>query len=106
MKPEKIMCDETEIVVVDETSDRRVMRRIVKNDIQNIKILTCKETHFFKEVDSECIEILLHGMSSDQDGAGPITYYMSKNKDRWESYKAQLRKYCKDNRVTLIDETV
>ncbi len=97
MKPEKIMCDMTEMVVIDESSSRRVMMRIVYNQITNIAFDPCKETGFLREIDSEKISITL------KNRLEPLVYYKSKDKEHWEGYKAQIRKFCKDNRVSLYD---
>ena len=96
-KPEKIMCDMTEMVVIDETNPRRAMVRIVYSQIINIAFDPCTEAGFFRQLPSEKISINLKNREE------PIVYYMSKDKENWEGYKAQIRKFCKQNRVSLYD---
>lgn len=96
-KEEKIMCDAGEMVVIDESSSRRAMLRIVYHQVIHIAFDPCKETKFFRELPSEKITINLKNREE------PLVYYKAKDKEHWENYKAQLRKFCKDNRVSLYD---
>lgn len=97
MKPSKIMCDKTEMVVIDESSSRRVMMRIRYDQLINIAFDPCTERGFMKEIPSE--KISLNVKMKEE----PLVYYKAKDKDNWEQYKTELRKFCKDNRVSLYD---
>ena len=95
MKPAKIMCDKTEMVVIDESSSRRTMGRIRYDQLINITFDPCTERGFLKEIPSEKITLNLKGREE------PLVYFKAKDKDNWDMYKQQLRKFCKDNRISL-----
>ncbi len=97
MKPAKIMCDKTEMVVIDESSSRRTMGRIRYDQLINITFDPCTERGFLKEIPSEKITLNLKGREE------PLVYFKAKDKDNWDMYKQQLRKFCKDNRISLYD---
>lgn len=97
MKAAKIMCDKTEMVVIDESSNRRTMGRIRYDQLINITFDPCTERGFLKEIPSEKISLNLKGREE------PLVYFKAKDKDNWEQYKTELRKFCKDNRVSLYD---
>ena len=97
MKQPKIMCDNTEMVIIDETEKRKRMGRITYDKIANIVFESCKETGFLKEIPSEKIVMNLKGQEK------PLFWLKKANQGEWESYKAQLRKFCKDNRIPLYD---
>lgn len=100
MKEPKFTFDKAEFIVLDESNSRRMLLHLNKDRIANIVFEKCTETGFLKEIPSEKITLNLRIREE------PLVYYRKKNADEWENYKAGLRQFCKENRVTLYDYTV
>jgi hypothetical protein len=101
-KNSRMLFDKTEIICVFEIKEG-ISKTIKKaaltyNNIQSVSMKPCKERKGLKVVDSERIIIRSNKLLK------PIEYYKFKEKDFFEDYKAGLRIFCKDNRITLYDE--
>lgn len=68
--------------------------------IKRIQFDKCKEKiSLFKTGDSEKITIETAAVPE------PIVYYKQKEKEFFDSYKEQLEKFAKNNRITFADNT-
>ena len=94
MKHDKIMFDKTEIIVVDETGKRPALLNLTYDKITSVAFDPCKEGLFGKP--SEKIVITTKGGKN-------LTYFKGKEKDRFDFYKENLTKFCKDNKVSFYN---
>lgn len=98
----RMLFDKTEIICVFDYKEglkKNIKKAALTYDnIQSVAIKPCRERKGFKVVDSERIMIRSNKLLR------PIEYYKFKEKNFFEDYKAGLRKFCKDNRITLYDE--
>ncbi len=100
MAKEKILFDKTELVCGIVFGSSASVVNLKYSDIISIKFIPTPEKKLFKTVMSERIEIKC------KNQAYPIVYLKSQEKKFWENYKDGLRKFAKDNRITLEDETI
>lgn len=92
-----IIFDKTEIVMKYKTKNRIESINLTYDQIKNIRINNCREWQFLKRVPSEEI-IITHSRN-----VTPIIYTKMKDKRYFDSYKSGLRKFAKDNGITLYD---
>ena len=92
-----IIFDKTEIVMKYKTKNAVQSINLTYDQIKNIRINSSKEWRFLRRVPSEEI-IITHSKN-----VTPIVYTKMKDKRYFESYKSGLRKFAKDNGITLYD---
>ena len=99
MAKEHILFDKTELMAMAYMGNIAQMVNLKYNNITGISIKPIMEKSGFSKKPSEIIEIKVNNMPV------PLTYTMLKEKQFWDSYKTNLKKFAKNNRITLIDET-
>ena len=99
MAKEHILFDKTEIMAAVFFGNSAQLVNLKYSDIISISIKPFQEKAMFGKKPSEIIEIKCKGQNF------PITYTKLKEKKFWEGYKANLKKFAKDNRITFNDET-
>jgi non-homologous end joining protein Ku len=97
MAEKRILFDKTEIVVMFPTKKKFISLSLAYNDIVRIQFDSCEERKLFKKIPSEKITITTGKWGT------PIVYTKAKEKKFFEEYKQGLEKFCKDNRVTFIN---
>ena len=95
---EKISFDKTEISVYDDGGKRPQIYNLTYERITSIQMDhdTMRYMGFLKKP-SDRILIQVRGMEN------PVILYSAKEGDRFNGYVEGLRKFCKDNRITLHD---
>jgi hypothetical protein len=100
MAKSRIVCDKTELVVTATINNQMQNLNIPAEKIRRIQFDKCQEKiSLFKKGDSEKITIETTSI------AEPITFYKMKEKEHFESYKEQLEKFAKENRISFVDNT-
>lgn len=104
MAKEHLLFDKTEIMAMVLVEGERAQKTakmvdLKYNKIVSISIRPFEEKVMFGTKPSEIIEIVVSGSSE------PIVFTKMKEKKFWEGYKAGLRRFAKDNRITFNDET-
>jgi len=95
-----VLVDKAELVLLVPTKNKVLNYNLTASTIVRIQFDKCTERMFgIIPKESEKITIV-----TPKSGA-PIEYYKSKNKQYFESYKADLEKFAKDNRITFTDNT-
>lgn len=94
MAKEHIIFDKTELVVAILGGPEARMENVKYSDVINVTFRSGGTGLFAK---GEAIEI--------KTKRTPIVFEQKKEKKFWDGYKDGLRKFCKDNRITLNDET-
>ena len=97
MKHDKIVFDKTELMIVDESGKRPVLRDITYDKITSIVFEPCKEGLFRK--DSEKISLIVRGLGK------PIEFFKGKEKVKFIFYNEGLDVFAKENKVSLYDNT-
>lgn len=97
MAKEKLLFDKTELVCGILMGNMATVVNVKYSDIICIKFLPFEEKGFLKKVPSEMIEIKCKTNS--------IYYTKKAEKKYWDKYKDGLRKFARDNRITLEDLT-
>lgn len=99
MAKEHLLFDKTEITAAVLSSNPPHVANLQASKISSIAIKPFDEKAAFGKKPSEKIEIFVRG------NAEPIVYTKLKEKAFWDVYKANLKKFAKDNRITFTDET-
>ncbi len=97
MANRKIVCDKTEIILVDGKNDQ--VHNLTYDQIIRIQIKTCNEFSWFKKVPSEKIEVFARKY------AEPFVFLKNKNRQFYEEYKIGLKEFAKKNRIVFNDWT-
>ncbi|MCK5129214.1 MAG: hypothetical protein KAQ68_05155 [Clostridiales bacterium] len=102
-KLNKMVFDKTEILCLYEAGETKISRRTRKisllyNNVQSVAIKPCTERKGLKVIDSERITIRTSKLPR------PIEYYKWAEGKYFDEYKAGLRLFCKQNRITMYDE--
>ena len=93
---EKIMFDKTEFVFTDTYGKRVATFNVTWEMIQSIYFDNCKVSGFFSTKPSQRITIIMrHG--------APLMLLSCKEKTGFDTYLDGLRKFAKDNRISLFD---
>jgi len=90
---EKLLFDKTEIVAIDKENK---VKNLTKDNIINVKVDNCKAGLFGKP--SKRIAFKLRNEEK------PLLYFRHKEKDYFGKYVDQLRKFCKENNISLSVE--
>jgi len=98
MANRKIVCDKTEIILVDERKNDQV-HNLTYDQIIRIQITTCNELSWFRKIPSEKIEVYARKF------AEPFVFLRSKNRQFYEEYKIGLEKFAKNNRIPFNNLT-
>ena len=96
MANRKIICDKTEIILLDERKNDQVYN-FAYDQIKQIQIDTCNEFSWFRKIPSEKIEVYANKF------AEPFVFLKSKNKQYFEEYKTELKKFADNNRIAFED---
>lgn len=104
MSKEHLLFDKTEILAMVLVENERAQKtaKMINLKYDKIVSITIKphvEKTIFGKKPSEIIEIVVSGRSE------PLVYTKMKEKQYWEGYKAGLKNFAKDNRITFADET-
>lgn len=98
MAKEHLLFDKTELMAVVRMGNRFSIINLKYSDILSITFKPCEEKGLLKSKPSECIELKVKNRNQ------PLTYFMHEEKNFWDGYKTNLRKFAKDNRITFVDE--
>lgn len=98
MASRKIVCDKTEIILVDEKNNGRISN-FTYDQIVQIQISNCNEFSWFRKIPGEKIEVFARKFSE------PFVFLKSKNRNFFEEYKTELKEFAKNNRITFNDST-
>lgn len=98
MANRKIICDKTEIILLDESNYDQV-HALTYDQIKEIRISLCHEYSWFKKIPSAKIEIFTTRFTE------PLVFFKSKNRPYFEEYKMELKKFATNNRITFNDST-
>jgi hypothetical protein len=91
-----ISIDKTELILFAPAGNGMETINVAYDRIQRIEFRKCEETKVFKKIPSEQIVITLRGRET------PIVFSRSKvGEGQFDSYKAGLSKFAKDNRVSF-----
>ena len=93
----KMTFEPTEMILNYNSGKGRKDLNLSYDQIISISIDKCTVRKFFKNIETERV-----GVTPRQFGV-PIYYYSYKEGDFFEGYKANLRKFAKDNRITIYD---
>jgi len=100
MAKNHLLCDKTEIIVTVLMGNQWRNINITADKIKRIQFDKCKEkVSLFKMGDSERISI------ETSFSPMPIMIFKQKEKQFFDSYKEQLEKFAKNNRLTFVDNT-
>jgi hypothetical protein len=99
MAKEHLFFDKTELTAAVLTSVQPYVANLQGSKISSITIRPFEEKAAFGKKPSEIIEIKVRGNSE------PIVYTKLKEKEFWDKYKTNLKKFAKDNRIEFTDET-
>lgn len=104
MAKRKIEFDTTEVVLAtifkNETGKKiPKILNLPYDQFMKISFVPCEERKLFKAVPSEKIVLKL------KKYAQPVEFSMMQNKEFYHDYKEGFRKFAKDNRIDLVDET-
>ena len=95
MAKEHIIFDKTEIIVAVLNDGPAHLENIKYSDIINITFKSAEKKPLFGSLPEEIVI---------KTKKNSITIDQKKEKKFWEGYKAGLRKFCSDNRITLYDQ--
>jgi hypothetical protein len=98
MAKEHMLFDKTEIKLVVMRGNSASLLDLKFDQINSITFRPCEESTLFGKKPSE--EILI----KTKKAADPFVYSKLKEKNFWEGYKDNLRKFAKENRITLVDD--
>ena len=93
---EHILFDKTEIVVFFQEGNNAQLVNLKYNDIKSITLDIHEEKKLFSTKRTEKMSI------NNSKTPQPITLYQSKEK-HWDEYKAGIRKFAHDHRITILD---
>ena len=97
---ERIFIDKTEIVAGVTMGNSAVRMNWKADELQEITVVSMEVKKLFKKQQQEMI-----GIRKKKDPM-PVMIPKTKSDNKyWEGYKAQLQKFCKDNRVNFHDYT-
>lgn len=94
----KILFDKTEIVINYYNGKNREDLNLPYNQITSFSIDKCKVKKFFKEIETERV-----GVTARPLGNTTIYYYANKEGEFFEGYKEGIRKFAKENGISLFD---
>lgn len=97
---ERIFIDETEIVAGVTMGTQATRMSWKADELQEITVMKMEVKKLFKKEMQEMITI----RKKSEPMGTPIIKVKADDK-YWESYKSQLQKFCKKNRVNYIDMT-
>jgi len=98
MAPRRIFPDKTEIVFMVPTNKKIIRQSLTCKEIVRIQFDTCKENILgIIPRDSESITIVSGKL------ANPIVYKKFANKAFFDTYKSELEKFAKDNKVSFTN---
>lgn len=98
MANRKIICDKSEIILLDERDNDRIYN-FTSDQIKQIQINYCNEFSWFRKVPSEKIEIFANKFTE------PFVFLKGKNKQYFQEYKSELSEFASNNRITFDDFT-
>ncbi len=98
MANRKIVCDKTEIILVDERNNDQIYN-LTYDQIMQIQIDTCNEFSWFRKIPSEKIEVFARKL------AEPFVFLKNKNKQYFDEYKIELKEFAKNHRIAFSDLT-
>lgn len=100
MAKKRILCDKTELVLTITDRKRISIANLSYEQIVSIRFEPYTEFRFFRRVPSERIVISTSKLEL------PITYTRYREKEYFDEYKKELRKFAQDNRITFYDNLV
>ncbi len=98
-KKETILFDKTELTLAVLGQKKAEVVHATYDKIKRIQIDSFMEKKLFSKVPSEKISIFITGREN------PVVYTKLKEKDFFNGYKENIKKFAKDNRITFEDNT-
>lgn len=99
MAQECLLFDNAEVVLIDLSGKRAKAYNLVASDIHRIRFAKIKESSWFRQVDSEQIEIFTSKKPE------PFIFTKGKHKQFFEKYKQGAAHFAKNNRITFENTT-
>ena len=101
----KLVFDKTEMCLVDETGKNPCLLNLTYDKITNVTFDhgTMPYFKFFKKP-SDRIVISIRGKVDSMGLPLPCIYYSAREGAKFQEYLDGLRKFCKDNRITVYDQ--
>lgn len=94
-----LLVDKTEMIMMIPQKKKYITRNAVYSDVRQIEFKKFEERRFlFLKKPSEKITITF------TKGWPPVVFTYFKEKKYFEEYKAELERFCKDNRIQLIKD--
>ncbi len=93
---EHIIFDKTEIIVFFKMGNKAQLVNLKYSDIKSISLEMAEEKKLLGTKQTE--RITINSGKTPQ----PVTFFQSKEK-HWDEYKAGIRKFAHDNRITILD---
>lgn len=97
---ERIFVDKTEIVAGVTMGNSAVRMSWKADELQEITVVSMEVKKLFKKVKQEMI-----GIRKKKEPMPTMIPMQKSDGKYWEGYKAQLQKFCKDNRINYHDYT-
>ena len=93
----RIMCDKTELVLIDVTSRSASVHNLQFDEVTRIQFGTRRELSWFRLVETDSIEI--HSRKRIE----PFIFSRRRNRQLFDQYRTDLRRFAERNSVTLAE---
>ena len=90
--------DKTEITLAMRMGNSYATFHVSADKVQRIKFSPMKAKKLFRKIDSEMISI-------EAAGFPPLMLFKHQEGEFFDTYKEELRKFGKENRISVIEET-